>query len=129
MKPGRATTRLAQFQIASPCRENWSGMPGDERVRHCGRCQLNVYNISELTEPEAVELTQKSEGRLCIRLFRRPDGTVLTFDCPSRFRSIRRSASAAALLLGLFGCDALKSAEPVHEMGTQIPIIEEHQED
>ena len=129
MKPGRATTRLAQFQIASPCRENWSGMPGDERVRHCGRCQLNVYNISELTEPEAVELTQKSEGRLCIRLFRRPDGTVLTRDCPSRFRSIRRAASAAALLLRLFGCAALKSAEPVYEMGTQMPIMEEHQED
>jgi hypothetical protein len=34
---------LDSVQLASPCNEPWEGMVGDERVRHCARCDKNVY--------------------------------------------------------------------------------------
>ena len=57
-------------------------MEGDEWVRHCGECRLNVYNVSAMTEEKALELIAEREGRLCVRFYQRHDGTVLTEDCP-----------------------------------------------
>jgi len=57
---------------------------------------LNVYNISELSRIEAETLIASSEGRLCARLFRRADGTVLTKDCPVGLRALRLRVSKLA---------------------------------
>ena len=80
---------LEGVRIASPCRASWRKMKGDDRVRNCAKCSLNVYNISEMTREEAAELIANTEDRLCIRLWRRRDGTVITKDCPMAFRQIR----------------------------------------
>ena len=42
----------------------------------------NVYNLSDMTEEEALKLVEEREGRLCVRFYQREDGTVLTSDCP-----------------------------------------------
>jgi len=78
-------------------------MTGDDRVRFCDHCQLNVYNISELSRIEAEKLIASTEGRLCARLFRRADGTVLTQDCPVGLRALRMRVSkrAAAILAAI----------------------------
>jgi hypothetical protein len=73
---------LGRLSIAAPCPASWDGMRGDDRVRFCDGCQLNVYNLSGMTTAEATALVSGSEGRLCTRFFRRADGTVLTRDCP-----------------------------------------------
>jgi hypothetical protein len=86
---------LSGLKIASPCREPWEAMTGDARVRHCASCQLNVYNLAELTTAEAERLILEREGRLCLRLLRRADGTVLTRDCPIGMRRARRRAAVA----------------------------------
>jgi hypothetical protein len=65
-------------------------MKGDDRVRFCDHCQLNVYNLSGLSRGEAETLLAQTEGRLCARLFRRADGTVLTNDCPVGLRVLRK---------------------------------------
>ena len=65
-------------------------MNGDDRVRFCHHCHLNVYNISALSRSETESLIASTEGRLCARLFRRADGTVLTKDCPVGLRALRR---------------------------------------
>lgn len=63
-------------------------MKGDDRVRACAWCQKNVYNLSNLTRPEAVALVASAIGPeatqpgICVRFFRRADGPVLTQDCP-----------------------------------------------
>ncbi len=80
---------LEDVRIASPCKASWRKMKGDDRVRNCAKCELNVYNISEMTREEAAELIANTEGRLCIRLWRRRDGTVITKDCPMAFKQIR----------------------------------------
>ena len=77
--PKRSKLRLT---IATPCPASWDDMEGDDRVRFCPECELNVYNLSAMTEEQALALVQEREGRLCVRLYQREDGTVLTSDCP-----------------------------------------------
>ncbi len=87
---------LDNLRIASPCPVGWEQMTGDERVRLCRLCDLHVYNISEMTSAEARALIAKSEGRICARLLRRADGTVITKDCPVGLRAIRRRVARTA---------------------------------
>lgn len=86
----RHTDPLSRVKIASPCSADWENMPGDGRRRFCGQCELNVYNLSGMTKREAEELLNQSEGRLCVRFYRRADGTILTQDCPVGLRAIKR---------------------------------------
>jgi hypothetical protein len=87
---------LNHLRIASPCPANWESMKGDDRVRFCELCNLNVYNIAELTRSEAASLVANAEGRICARLYRRIDGTVITRDCPVGWRAIRRRVATVA---------------------------------
>jgi hypothetical protein len=103
------------IRIASPCAANWDAMTGDDTVRYCGDCKLNVYNISNMTAADAAALVGRTEGRLCVRLYQRSDGTVLTRNCPVGFRTaVRRvTRSAGAVLtavLGLFSSAAVSRA-------------------
>ena len=83
--------RLEDLQIASPCGVSWDDMRGDARVRHCDHCTLNVYNISEMSREEAMSLIRAHEGdRVCIRMLRREDGTVITADCPIGLARVRQ---------------------------------------
>ena len=99
---------LDQIHVASPCPVSWESMTGDGRVRFCGQCRLNVYNIAEMTREEAEAMIAGKEGRLCARFHRRADGTILTRDCPVGLRLVRqraaravaRVAAAVAFLIG-----------------------------
>jgi hypothetical protein len=87
----RGIIPLDQIRVASPCRTSWDRMAGDGRVRYCGQCEKNVYNLSGMTRHEAEDLIARNEGRLCVRFFRRADGTVLTQDCPvGRHQAVQR---------------------------------------
>jgi len=96
---------LHGIQIATPCHVSWDSMTGDERTRHCHSCQLSVYNIASMSTAEAEKLIVESEGRLCLRIFRRSDGRVITKDCPKGLRAIRdryfRCAAGAAALVSV----------------------------
>jgi hypothetical protein len=102
---------LEQLTIASPCSARWQDMPGDEHVRSCSHCQQRVYNLSALTAAEAIALIREKEGHLCVGIYRRADGTILTNDCPVGLRQFarkqfRRVAAFASFLLAmvLSGC-------------------------
>ena len=96
-----ATNPLDAIEIPVPCKASWEGMKGDDRVRHCDLCRLNVYNLSGMARKEAEALLTGSKGRVCVRLYRRPDGTVLTRNCRI-FVNLRR-ATAAALIAAATG--------------------------
>jgi len=85
-----ALTILDDIRIASPCPASWDEMIGDDRTRFCSSCSKHVYNISALTAEEAAALIREREGRLCVQIHRRSDGTVLTADCPVGARARRR---------------------------------------
>ncbi|HEX8887633.1 MAG TPA: carboxypeptidase-like regulatory domain-containing protein [Pyrinomonadaceae bacterium] len=71
-------------------------MSGDDRMRFCNQCNLHVYNISAMTREQVAALITGAEGRICARLYRRADGTVLTKDCPVGLRALRRRVSKVA---------------------------------
>jgi hypothetical protein len=87
---------LNNIKIASPCSANWDEMVGSERQRYCGECKLNVYNLSGMSRRDAENLILSSEGRLCVRFYRRTDGTILTKDCPVGWKAIKRRVSKTA---------------------------------
>lgn len=87
---------LNNIRIASPCSADWNEMYGNERKRFCGDCKLNVYNLSDMSRMDAEELLRRSEGRLCVRYYRRADGTILTDDCPVGWAKVKRRARVAA---------------------------------
>src|SRR5437764_11180988 len=105
----RERSPLERVEVAAPCSASWEEMTGDERGRFCDHCALNVYNLSAMSRKEAEELVRAQEGRLCIRFYKRRDGTLLTDNCPVGLRRARArlkilagaAASVVAAILGL----------------------------
>lgn len=87
---------VQRVQIASPCTADWNSMAGDDRSRFCGQCKLNVYNLSAMTAEEGEQLIREKEGKLCARIYRRADGTILTRDCPVGLRAVRHRVTMLA---------------------------------
>ena len=71
-------TRLPLIPIAAPCSEDWSAMAGDDRSRHCDRCQTAVVHLSALTADEARRTLDRPDRPACVRYLRAPDGAVIT---------------------------------------------------
>jgi hypothetical protein len=65
-------------------------MEGSDQVRFCGHCRKSVYNLSGMSRGEAAAPVRGKEGRLCVRFYRRRDGTILTDNCPIGLRAARR---------------------------------------
>jgi hypothetical protein len=131
---------LHNIHVASPCPAEWSNMVGDERVRHCSECNLNVYNLSAMTEQEVQSfLTAKRGQRICGRFYRRADGTVLTQDCPWSFKVMARKVSriGTAVLTAILSTNfamAKNKPKPSHletqeirqsESGVKIVVVDE----
>lgn len=136
------TDPLSYVRIAAPCRADWEQMRGNERVRFCGECSLNVYNLSNMTKKDAEALIMSAEGKLCVRYYNRGDGTVLTKNCPVGLQAIKRRVSGIsravaswvlsffagmAVLAGLQGAhNALNSAAEVGiDLINPVPLEEE----
>ena len=98
--PGR-TISLDTIQVASPCNAAWDDMAGTERMRFCPLCQKTVYNLSAMTREQAVKLIRQKEGKACVRLYKRRDGTVLTSDCPVGLRGAAAHGNMARQRGGL----------------------------
>src|SRR2546425_13271152 len=86
------TIALANLLLAAACPADWDNMICGDRVRFCSQCQLNVYNLSAMSKFEAESLIARTEGRLCVRFYRRKDGSVLTDNCPVGLRALQRRA-------------------------------------
>jgi hypothetical protein len=100
----KLTSPLDHIKIAAPCSADWDQMFSfeGERVRFCSQCNLNVYNLSDMSRQEAEALINKTEGRLCVRFYRKADGSILTQNCPVGLKAIkRRVAWVAQVVLGM----------------------------
>ena len=119
---------LGSVRVAAPCKASWERMEGDDRVRHCEACEHKVYNLSGMNRAEAEALVLVAEGRLCVRFYRRPDGTMLTQDCPVGVMAIRKRmattvACAAMLFLSLYSyASNLARTKPIDPTGKSGPM-------
>ena len=99
---------LDLISVASPCTAPWDAMSGDDTTRFCGQCSQYVYNLSEMSQADAEALIEQQEGKLCIRFYKRSDGTMMTKDCPVGWRAIKRrvvlvGGAAVAVFVAAFG--------------------------
>jgi hypothetical protein len=77
---------LPQIVVSVPCHVDWNTMTridADGRTRFCERCERPVYDSASMTRNELADLIAWHEGRRlpCVRLHRRPDGTIVTRSC------------------------------------------------
>jgi hypothetical protein len=89
--------------LSSPCPKRWTDLVGNDRIRYCGDCKLNVYNLAIMRPAEIEALFRKTGGRLCGQLYVRNDRTATLRDCPPGRSGVlrRRIAKAAAAFLAL----------------------------
>jgi hypothetical protein len=122
----RRVRLLDQLRVAAPCSESWDLMEGNDQVRHCGKCDQQVFNLSAMTRDEAETLVRDKQGNLCARYFQRKDGTIITQNCPVGVRRQRRGlAIAAGALASVVGGSAVLASAPV-----EVPraVMENHTE-
>ena len=117
----RTLIPLEVIEIASPCTASWDAMHGDERVRFCDQCKLHVYNLSAMSRQDASELVASREGRLCVQMYRRADGTVITDDCSRIRKAARRAVMATSRLANVALC-AVTSFMPIAMLQWITPI-------
>jgi hypothetical protein len=87
--------------IKTPCSVAWEEWKEGETVRFCDQCKLNVHNLSTKSDKEVKELLKNKTGRLCVFMYKRQDGSVVTDNCPVSLRMLRTKIRAwvACLLL------------------------------
>ena len=125
---------LDRVEVASPCPAKWEEMIGDDQARFCEKCEKNVYNLSSMYREEAEALIREKEGKMCVRFFRRSDGTLLTADCPTgvrikRFRRIAAASLSGLALLGIWSARATQtmgasSLPRSVQVATSAPVAE-----
>src|SRR3569833_3413671 len=110
---------LDNIRVATPCSADWNDMVGDERVRHCGKCDKDVFNLSQMTREDAEALLQEKQGNLCARYYQRADGTNQTSNSTNskkQHRHHREKTDAAAALCAGGGAFTWKLM--THEQGS-----------
>jgi len=85
--------KLDQLQVVSPCSTDWDRMSGDEKKRFCSGCNKFVYDFSQMTRRQVEAIVSINRGRMCARITRRPDGSLLTMETPPAHPVIARRAS------------------------------------
>ncbi|HSS18503.1 MAG TPA: ankyrin repeat domain-containing protein [Pyrinomonadaceae bacterium] len=84
---------LNNITIPSPCTADWNSMIGNDQVRFCQHCKLNVHDLSAISRNQAERLVAKSNGRLCIRYVRDPLGRLVNLPATQKLHRISRRAS------------------------------------
>jgi hypothetical protein len=89
-------TFLSNISVASPCKADWNSMSGNDQVRFCQHCNLNVHHLSMMSRNQAERLVASANGRLCIRYVRDPGGRFLPLPVKQKLHRIGRRASRIA---------------------------------
>ena len=107
MTTENARRQIDAISIATPCPMKWSKMNRSdiEATRFCDRCHKHVHDVSRMQDSDVVSLLDRSrtDADVCVRLFRRPDGTIVTASCPPPPPAPpkRRRQFTLAMMMGL----------------------------
>src|SRR2546423_2499995 len=125
----KRTSLLDRVNIAAPCPADWDEMRGNERVRFCQHCNLNVNILSAMTRPLAEKIVRRAHGRICVRYYHRPDGALLTAESLVQIQaSVRRvsrlAAGAFSAALSLCATAAAQEARPPERADASCPAAQ-----
>lgn len=101
-----------RLRLVRGCDMRWENMVGDARVRHCGACDREVYDLTAMSADEVEAFVEARQHDLpCVQLHARPDGRYQDGPCaPAQRRNLKRAALAAAGL-GLSGLLSVLATE------------------
>lgn len=101
-----------RLRLVRGCDVRWENMVGDARVRHCGACDREVYDLTAMSPDEVEAFVEARQHDLpCVQLHARPDGRYQDGPCaPAQTRRLTRAALAAAGL-GLTGLLSVLASE------------------
>lgn len=85
------------IRIVSPCTEDWNEMTGNEQTRACSHCEMDVNDISMMSETEALKLINRTNGNLCVRYESDPVTNAPIF-ADKLYQITRRTGVAAGVL-------------------------------
>jgi len=117
----RALPVLEGLRVASPCPAKWEDMVGDDRVRFCGSCAKNVYDLSAMTRDEAERFVASRTEAVCVTFRRRADGRVLTSDCPVGVRRRRRFGVGVVAFAAVAAAVTMATSRPLVSSGAGEP--------
>ncbi|MGI8786132.1 MAG: ankyrin repeat domain-containing protein [Pyrinomonadaceae bacterium] len=83
------------FEITSPCSQDWDAMKGNDKVRFCEHCALEVNNLSAARRKDALRLMRQSKGGICVRYVKNPSNNQPVF--ADRLYQIARRAPRLAV--------------------------------
>lgn len=134
--PPRSLPILASLRLVRGCDVPWDAMVGDARVRHCGVCDREVYDLTAM-DPDEIEafLAARKEALPCMRLHRRRDGRVQAGVCGKPWPLGRAIVVAGALGLAALAAwmqvadeeHACRRPAPVADPGEAPVIMGEYQ--
>jgi carboxypeptidase family protein/ankyrin repeat protein len=87
---------LNNVTVPSPCTEDWNSMTGNDQIRFCKHCDLDVHNLSQMTRSQAQRLIDRSNGRLCVRYHHDSAGQPLTLPVRQKLHRIGQRTSRIA---------------------------------
>jgi hypothetical protein len=97
-------------------------MIGNDQVRFCEHCNLDVHNLSSLTRNEASRLIARSNGRLCVRYHHDAAGVPLML--PVRQKLHRISGRVSRIAAGAFTAAlSVSSAVAQNTSSSQSPNL------
>ena len=89
---------LDSISVKTPCNESWDEMSGNDEVRFCSHCAKSVHNLSAMSRIQVEELVRNSNGNLCVRYEKTPQGKPITA-LPKAPQIKRQSTIAAGVLV------------------------------
>lgn len=89
---------MQRTTIAAPCPVKWEEMTGDDKIRLCAKCDLNVYSAQAMTDEEVLRAIESAMTgqKVCMQFYRRVDGTFITKNCPKGLQLLRERARRVA---------------------------------
>ena len=116
--------RLDQIKVVSPCSTDWDRMSGDEKKRFCSECDKFVYDFSQMTRRQVEAIVSVHRGRMCARITRRPDGSLVTLEAPPVHPIVARRASPVvnATLAAILGLGVPANALNVDVSAAQLIV-------
>jgi hypothetical protein len=112
----RRLPMLERLTVKTPCNASWEEMVGDGHVRRCGPCNRDVYDLGSMDADEAEVFLDEhlaSTGTLpCARLYRRPDGRVMTSPCGAAIDQRHRMRVAGGLAMVVTAVATALGANP-----------------
>ncbi len=112
---------LNNITIPEPCNADWHSMVGNDQVRFCEHCSLDVHNLSAMTRRQAQRLVARSNGRLCVQYHSDSTGLARTLPLSQKLHRINRRVSQIAA--GAFTA-TLSITNAMAQQGASGPIEE-----